>query len=71
MRYVRELHISPPHGVPEPASLPFKAHRVSFHSCSLVYQQFQTVTSLEYLVNVVEHDAPDLQEKRIPDSPYN
>lgn len=60
--YVRELDISPPDGVSEAASLSFKSHRVPLHSCSLVDQQLQTITSLEYFVNVVDHNIPDLQE---------
>lgn len=61
--YLRELDIPPPHGVPEAASLPFEPHGVPFHVCSLVHQQLQTIASLEHPVNVVQHDAPYLQEK--------
>lgn len=41
-----ELDISPPHRVSETTSLPFEPHRVSLHSCGLINQQFQTITSL-------------------------
>lgn len=60
---VRELHIPPPHGVPEPAGLPFEAHRVPFHGRGLVDEQFQAVTSLEHPVNVVQHNAADLRQE--------
>jgi hypothetical protein len=67
---IREFDISPPNSVSEPPSLSLESNCISLHICSLVNQQFQTITSFKNLINVINHNTTDLRENDEEINPF-
>ena len=57
---IRELDISPPYSISETASLLSEAKSISLQIRSFINKQLQAVTSLQNLIDILNHDISDL-----------